>query len=237
MNLLTIIPARGKSKGIKNKNIKKLCGYPLIAWTILIAKKSKYIKQIIVSTDSNKIANISKKFGATVPFIRPKRYATDTSSSFSVLKHAINFFRSKGINFDYVLMLEPTSPLREVKDIDACIKKVLRKKIDTMVGVSKVITQHPRFIYSINKKNILIPYVNNNDNPSIRRQDIEPLYYLDGSIYISKIGTLMRKKSFYHNKTVAYKVDKWKSLEIDDIEDFNLAKYYIKSKKMLLQIK
>ena len=82
-----------------------------------------------------------------------------------------------------------------------------------------------------------MPYINNNDNPSIRRQDIEPLYYLDGSIYISKIRTLMEKKSFYHNKTVAYKVDKWKSLEIDDIEDFNLAKYYIKAKKMLLQIK
>ena len=97
-----------------------------------------------------------------------------------MLKHAINFFNSKNINFDYVLMLEPTSPLREVKDIDMCIKKVLRKKIDTMVGVSKVITQHPRFIYSINKKNILMPYINNNDNSSIRRQDIEPLYFLDG---------------------------------------------------------
>ena len=95
MNLLAIIPARGGSKGIKNKNIKKLCGYPLIAWTILTAKKSKYIKQIVVSTDSKKIAKVSRKYGATVPFIRPKKYATDKASSFSVLKHAINFFVAK----------------------------------------------------------------------------------------------------------------------------------------------
>ena len=228
MNLLTIIPARGGSKGIKNKNIKKLCGYPLIAWTILTAKKSKYIKQIVVSTDSKKIANVSRKYGATVPFIRPKKYATDKASSFSILKHAINFFNSKNINFDYVILLEPTSPLRQVEDIDNCIKKVLRKKIDTMVSVTKVICQHPRFIYSINKKNILVPYITNNDNLYMRRQDIDPLYYLEGSIYLSRIKTLMEKKTFYHNKTVAYKIEKWKSLEIDDIDDFNFAKYYIK---------
>ena len=234
MNLLTLIPARGGSKSIKNKNIKKLCGYPLIAWTILTARKSKYIKQIVVSTDSKKIANISKKYGATVPFIRPKKYATDKASSFSVLKHAINFFNSKNIKFDYVLLLEPTSPLRQVKDIDNCIKKALRKKIDTIVSVTKVITQHPRFIYSINKKNILMPYIDNKDKLYIRRQDIEPLYYLEGSLYMSKIRTLMKKKSFYHNKTMAHKIEKWKSLEIDDIEDFNLAKYYIKTKKMFL---
>jgi|TARA_B100001964_G_C14178984_1_gene575260 N-acylneuraminate cytidylyltransferase/CMP-N,N'-diacetyllegionaminic acid synthase len=234
MNLLTIIPARGSSKGIKNKNIKKLCGYPLIAWTILTARKSKYIKQIIVSTDSKKIANISKKYGATIPFIRPKKYATDKASSFSVLKHAINFFNSKNINFDYVLFLEPTSPLRQVEDIDNCIKKILAKKIDTMVSVTEVICQHPRFIYSINKKNILEPYITNKNNLYVRRQDIEPLYYLEGSIYLSRIRTLMEKKTFYHNRTVAYKIKKWKSLEIDDIDDFNLAKYYIKEKKILL---
>jgi len=234
MNLLAIIPARGGSKGIKNKNIKKLCGYPLIAWTILTAKKSKYIKQIVVSTDSKKIAKVSRKYGATVPFIRPKKYATDKASSFSVLKHAINFFNSKNINFDYVILLEPTSPLRQVEDIDNCIKKVLRKKIDTMVTVSKVICQHPRFIYSINKRNILVPYLANNDNLYMRRQDIDPLYYLEGSIYLSRIKTLMEKKTFYHNKTVAYKIEKWKSLEIDDMDDLNFAKYYIKGKKILL---
>ncbi len=232
MKILAIIPARGGSKGIKNKNIKNLCGHPLIAWTIMRANKSKFIDKVVVSTDSKKIAAISKKYGASVPFVRPKKYATDKANDFVVLNHAINFFKTKGEKFDYVLMLQPTSPLRELKDINSSIKKVLKENIDSLVSVCKVETQHPRFIYSIKNKDSLIPFLKKNDNPSMRRQDIEKLYFLDGSIYISKIKTLMQYKTFYHNKTKAYEVPKWKSLEIDDIEDINLAEFYIKNKKI-----
>ena len=234
MKILTIIPARGGSKGIKNKNIKNLCGHPLIAWTIMKAKKSKFIKEIVVSTDSKKIANISKKYGASVPFLRPKKYATDQANDFVVLKHAIKFFESKNEQFDYILMLQPTSPLRELKDINNSITKVLKKDMDALVSVSKVISQHPRFIYSIKNKETLVPFLKNNDNPAMRRQDIETLYFLDGSIYISKIKTLLKYKTFYHNKTKAYEIPKWKSLEIDNIDDLKLAEYYIKSKKINL---
>ena len=234
MKILAIIPARGGSKGIKNKNIKNLCGHPLIAWTIMKAKKSKFIEKVIVSTDSKKIAAISKKYGASVPFIRPKKYATDKANDFVVLNHAINFLKTKGEKFDYVLMLQPTSPLRALKDINNSIKKVLKENIDSLVSVCKVETQHPRFIYSIKNKNSLVPFLKKNDNPAMRRQDIEQLYFLDGSIYISKIKTLMKYKTFYHNKTKAYEVPKWKSLEIDDIEDLNLAKFYVTNKKITL---
>ena len=123
-----MIPARGGSKGLKNKNIKLLNKKPLIAWSILAAKKCKLIDKIIVSTDSLKISKISKKYGAEVPFIRPKKFATDKASSFSVLKHAIEFYRNRNINFDFILMLEPTSPLREPKDIDFCINRIKKKK-------------------------------------------------------------------------------------------------------------
>jgi N-acylneuraminate cytidylyltransferase/CMP-N,N'-diacetyllegionaminic acid synthase len=228
---LCIVPARQGSKGIKNKNIVKLNKLPLLAWTIKSAKKSKYIKEIIVSTDSKKIANIAKKYGGKIPFLRPKKYSTDKASSFDVLKHAINFFKSKKINYDYVVMLEPTSPLRSHKDIDFCLKKVLKDKIDTIVGVSKVVDQHPLFLYSINKKNILVPYVKQKKKLYIRRQDINPLYYLEGSVYVSKISTLLKEKTWYHKKTQPYIVDQWKALEIDDTQDLQLAEFYIKKIK------
>ena len=125
MKILAVIPARGGSKGLKNKNIKNLCGHPLIAWTIKKAKQSKYIQKVIVSTDSKKVSEISKKYGASVPFFRPKKYATDKASDFVVLKHALDFFKNKGENFDYVIMLQPTSPLRGLKDINNSIKNTI----------------------------------------------------------------------------------------------------------------
>ena len=227
--VLCVIPARKGSKGLKNKNIKKLNKIPLIAWSILTAKKCKLITEIVVSTDCLKISKIARKYGANVPFIRPKKLATDKASSFSVLKHAIEFFKRKEVCFDYVLMLEPTSPLRNSKDIDFCINKVQKNNIETLVSVTRVIDQHPSFLYSISKKNILKPYLKKQQKLYIRRQDVSPLYYLEGSLYISKITTLLNKRTWYHKKTQAYEVEKWKSLEIDDIDDFKLAEFYIKN--------
>ena len=235
--ILCVIPARKGSKGLKNKNIKKLNNIPLIGWSILAAKKSKLITEVIVSTDSEKISKISKKYGAKVPFLRPKKLATDKSSSFSVLKHAIEFFKKKEIFFDYILLLEPTSPLRDHSDIDMCIKKVLNNKIDTMVSVAQVVSQHPSFLYSFKNKDYLKPYLKNSKKLYVRRQDIKPLYYLEGSIYISKISTLLKEKTFYHNKTCGFKLEKWKSLEIDDIDDFNLAKFYTKNFRLFKRLK
>lgn len=235
--IICIIPARKGSKGLKNKNIKILGGLPLIAWSIRTAKKCKFIDEIIVSTDSLKISKIAKKYGAKVPFLRPKKFATDKSSSFSVLKHAIDFYKKKNTFFEYVLLLEPTSPFRSYHDINNCIRKVIKNKIESIVSVTKVIDQHPTFLHYINKKNILIPYLNNLQNRHSRRQDIKPLFYLEGSIYISKISTLFKYKSFYHKKTQAFEIGKWKSLEIDDMDDFNLAEYYAEKLKLFKKLK
>ena len=235
--IICIIPARKGSKGLKNKNIKKLQNIPLIAWSILAAKKCKLIDEIIVSTDSTKISKIAKNYGARVPFLRPKQFATDKSSSFSVIKHTIKFLEKKKYFFDYILLLEPTSPLRDPKDIDLCIKNSLKNKIDTIVSVTEVVNQHPSFLYSFKKKNYLKPYLKNSNKLYVRRQDITPLYYLEGSLYLSKISTLLREKTFYHKKTRGLKLDKWKSLEIDDIDDFNLAKFYAKKLNILKKLK
>ncbi len=232
--LICIIPARKGSKGLKNKNIRRLNNIPLIAWSILLAKKCNEIDDIIVSTDSVKISKIAKKYGAKVPFIRPKKLATDKASSFNVIKHTINFFKKKNIFYDYVLLLEPTSPLRDLKDVNFCIKKVLSKKIETLVSITKSINQHPSFLYSLNKKSFLKPYFENSKKKLyIRRQDLEPLYYLEGSVYMSKVSTLLSKKTFYHKKTQGFRVEKWKSLEIDDINDFYLAEFYAKKYNLI----
>ena len=227
--VLCVIPARTGSKGLRNKNIKKLNKIPLIAWSILTAKKCKLIDEIIVSTDCPKISKIAMKYGANVPFIRPKKFATDKASSFSVLKHAIDFLKKKKNYFDYIIMLEPTSPLRNSKDVDFCINKIKKDNIESLVSVSRVVDQHPYFLYSINKRNILRPYLKKQKKLYIRRQDVSPLYYLEGSIYISKITTLLNEKTWYHKKTQAFEVEKWKSLEIDDIDDFKLAQFYLQN--------
>ncbi len=227
--VLCVIPARKGSKGLRNKNIKKLNKIPLIAWSILTAKKCKLIDEIIVSTDCPKISKIAMKYGANAPFIRPKKLATDKASSFSVLKHAIDFFKKKKNYFDYIIMLEPTSPLRNSKDVDFCINKIKKENIESLVSVTKVVDQHPYFLYSINKKNILRPYLKKQKKLYIRRQEVSPLYYLEGSIYISKITTLLNEKTWYHKKTQAFEVEKRKSLEIDDIDDFKLAQFYLQN--------
>jgi len=228
---LSIILARGGSKGIKNKNIKKLGKLPLIAWTIKEALKSKKNLTVYLSTDSKKIASIGKKYGAKIPFIRPKKFAKDTSSSVDAIEHAINFLKKKNLNFDYVLLLEPTSPLRTYQDIDRAINKITSKNYDSLVSVSKLEAFHPSFLYEQNKKGYLSP-LRKTGKKYIRRQDLETIYFLEGSIYISKVATLMKKRTFCHDKTIPFIMPKWKSIEIDDKLDLVMAEAIIKKKNL-----
>ena len=127
---LAIIPARGGSKGLPNKNIKNLCGKPLIAWSIEAGLKSKYIDEVMVSTDYKNIAYIAKKYGANVPFLRPSDLASDTATTFDTVIHTINFYRKIfKKKYDYIVLLEPTSPLRNDCDIDNMIKKVIKNEL------------------------------------------------------------------------------------------------------------
>ncbi len=116
---LAIIPARGGSKGLPGKNIKELGGKPLIAWSIEAGLKSKYLDEVMVTTDSEEIASIAKQYGATVPFIRPEYLSNDTATTFDAVKHTIDFYRTEfKKEFNYIVLLEPTSPLREIDDMD-----------------------------------------------------------------------------------------------------------------------
>ncbi len=216
---LAIIPARSGSKGLPDKNIKIINGKPLIAWSIEAGLKSKYIDRLIVSTDSEKYAEIAKDFGAEVPFIRPDKISTDESSRKDVIKHSLDFFKNKNELYDYIVLLEPTSPLTTETDIDTGIEKLLLdKSAESIVGVSLSEVSHPDFL--VNLKNGFLNFINENQKSSvIRRQDLEDLYFYDGTLYISEIDSYLEKE-FYHEKTLGYVTPKWKSLEIDDMYDF-----------------
>ena len=136
--ILAIIPARGGSKRLPRKNILNLAGKPLIAWTIEAALGSKYIDDVIVSTDDNEISTVAKKYGAKVPFIRPDKFSSNHASSISVVLHAIEFFQKADERYDYVVLLQPTSPLRTVKNIDESIELLQQKKCDAIVSVCNV---------------------------------------------------------------------------------------------------
>jgi len=220
-SVIGIIPARSGSKGMPGKNIRDLCGKPLIAWSIEAGLASKYIDVLVVSTDSEEIARIARSYGASTPFIRPPALATDKATSIEVVKHCLDYYESNlDSSFYYTVLLEPTSPQRDSSDIDGAIEELVNDlQAVSIVGISKTETLNPAFLVKINDDFILTGVINSKLNP-IRRQDTEDIYFLEGSIYISESAALLERTTFYHEKTIGYVFPKWKSLEIDDEDDF-----------------
>lgn len=219
--VLAIIPARGGSKGLKSKNIKKLCSKPLIAWSIESALKSKYIDKLMVTTDSQEIADISKEYGADVPFLRPPELASDTATTFDAVKHTIDFYKNnKNMEFDYIVLLEPTSPLREDDDIDNMIEKIIScsDNFDSIVSVGEV-HEHPSIMKKIVDNSFLENYCQELEMKS-RRQDNDTAYFPYGVAYIVKTESLLEEKTFYTNKNTFYEIKRYQCYEIDDIYDF-----------------
>lgn len=232
--VLGLIPARGGSKGFPGKNIKELCGKPLVSWPIDTAKKSKYIDRVIVSTDSEKIAKVAESFGVEVPFKRPTEFATDTSSTFSVIEHLFHFLGAENETYDYLVLLEPTSPLTTFSDVDKALEMLVKNRglADSIVSVSKIEATHPVFDVRINNKGLIEPYVGNGFN-TFRRQEIDTLYYFEGSLYISDVSILIKEKSFYHNRTLPYIVPRWKAFEIDEPMDLICVEAIFKNLKLV----
>ncbi len=228
-SVLGVVTARGGSKGLPGKNIRPFCGKPLIAWSIDTAFGTNLLDAVVVSTDDPQIASVAKQYGAEVPFLRPPELAGDTASSIDVVLHAIDTLKVSGREFDIVVLLEPTSPLRESDDIRAALEKMLVAGAGAVVSVCRAESTHPAFMFRQEENSRLSPFMERSPT-GLRRQEIEPLYFLDGTIYASRIDVLRAKRSFYHNGTVAYEVPKWKSLEIDDIDDFQMIEALAKNK-------
>lgn len=219
--ILCIIPARSGSKGLPGKNIKKLLGKPLIAYTIEHAKGSKYIDRIIVSTDSSKISKISKQYGAEAPFIRPKRLATDKSSGIDVLLHAIGWMEEKEkYDFDILVLLHATAPLRKTEDIDNSIELLFKKDYDNIFSVTEA-HRNPYFNMVEMDDNRRIKLVKKGNFPT--RQSAPKAFDMNSSIYVWKKKALKEKKSVFLRKSGIYLMPRERSIDIDDYIDFKIS--------------
>ena len=225
LKIIAIIPARGGSKGIHKKNIKKLVGKPLISYTLSEVKKPKFISKIIVSTDSKQIEKIAKNLGSET-IIRPKKLAQDNSSSLDVVQHVIKNLEPLNY-FDIVIVLQPTSPLRTVVDIDSAIELFLKSKCDSVIGMTEV-THPPEFMYRIINKKIK-PLIKTKIK-SKRRQDMPKTYQINGAIYICNRNLIMKKHTMFGKNIVPYLMPSERSIDIDTMFDFDLAKTILKNK-------
>lgn len=227
MNILGIIPARGGSKGIPDKNIKFLNGKPLIAYTIEQAKSSKLLSKFIVSTDSTEITRISKKFGAEVPFLRPNNLAKHDSPSIGYVKHAISFFKDRGIFFDAVCILQPTSPFRPDGVIDRAIKKFQQNDIDTLISVREVPNHYnPHWVFFVDD-NKYLKISTGNTELITRRQNLPQAFHRDGAIYIVRTSFLEVSNKLIGKRLIGYVINSPALINIDTEEDWNIAENII----------
>lgn len=220
---LAIITARGGSKGLPRKNILETGGKPLIAWTIEAAMGSSVIDQVILSSEDEEIIETAKTWGCSVPFRRPDNLATDTATSIDVVMHAIEQLPE----FDYVVLLQPTSPLRTAADIDAAFYQLEIQGAPSCVSVCEA-EQSPYLMYLIGERqqlNRLLPPPSGLN----RRQDLPTAYILNGAIYIARIDWLRKTKNFISSETVAHVMRKDNSLDIDTPEDFDRFRAIIRS--------
>lgn len=220
--ILSVIPARGGSKGLPGKNIIDLAGKPLIAWSIEASIESKYINKTLVSSDSDNILEIAKEHGADV-IKRPDEFSDDTASSESVLMHALTELEEE---YDYVILLQPTSPLRNSKDIDSAFEKFFNSDATALISVCEIDNKILK-AFKENKQGF-IEGVSNNKYPFMPRQSLPKTYMSNGAIYIIKVDEFLKNNSFYTDKTISFLMDEIKSLDIDTKEDLEKVKSYMR---------
>jgi len=222
--ILGIIPARGKSKRLPNKNVLPINDKPLIAWTIEAALASKYIDRVVVSTDDKKIAEMSLKLGADIPFMRPKKLATDKSSSVDVVLHLLEKLEENGEFYDFIILLQPTSPLRTVQNIDESIELLESKNVDGVISVCEV-NHSPLWCNIIPEDGDLSNFLDEEISKK-RSQDLEQYYRLNGAIYICDTKRLKDERVFFiRSKCLAYKMPQEQSVDIDTKFDFMQAEF------------
>ena len=228
LKILGVIPARGGSKSIPRKNIKKLGKHPLIAYSIFSAKKSRILTDIIVSTDDKEIIKIAKKYGAEVPFVRPKHLATDKALAVPTIQHAASFMEKKnGFLYDYVVMIQPTCPLTLAVDFDKALNKLIKTKANSVISVVEVGPIHPwRMKKIVNDK--LVDY-SKEKVENMPRQKLPKIYIRSGDIYAVKRNILMKKNTFKGKDSRPYIMPIKRSVNIDSMTDFWLSEILIKN--------
>ncbi|EAL5403485.1 acylneuraminate cytidylyltransferase family protein, partial [Campylobacter coli] len=226
--ILAIIPARSGSKRLVDKNIMYLQEKPLIAWSIEAAIKSKFIDRVVVSTDSFKYADIAKNYGALVPFIRKGMLALDSTPTFDVIEDVIKFYNSRQISYKYIILLQPTSPLRNEKHIDEAIELFFLKKANSIVSVCEC-EHSPLWTNVLSSDGSMDNFIKE-DIKNLRSQDLPKYYRLNGAIFIAEISSYLKYKSFFMPNSFAYKMSTKESIDIDTEIDFLMAEILLNKK-------
>ncbi len=214
-SVLGIIAARGESKGLPGKNVRSLQGKPLIAWTIEAAKPSRFIDRLILSSEDAEIIEAAKRYGCEVPFVRPRELATDQSSIIDAIRHALETLPE---TYDYLVLLQPTSPLRTTEDIDNCLALCHEKGAPAAVSVVAA-DKPPQWMYQVDDDSRLCPVIPVKSDV-FRRQDLPPVYLLNGAVYVSRCDRIKDQNDFISPETVAYEMPKNRSADIDSELDF-----------------
>jgi CMP-N-acetylneuraminic acid synthetase len=227
-DVLALIPARGGSKGLPQKNILPCAGQPLIVHTIAAAIGARpRVQRVVVSTDDATIADVSRQAGAEVPFMRPKELAGDTAESIDVVTHALSWLdENQGWRPEWLLLLQPTSPLRTTEDILEALKAASRdRQADSVISVVRL-KHHPFYARRI-VDGVLQPFPP--DASASRRQELEPVYGNNGAIYLTRTRTIMREANLYGTRCIPYVMPHERSLDIDSEFDLRLASFLLES--------
>ena len=226
--ILAIIPARGGSKGIIDKNIVDINGMPLLQYTVdplLNLLNKNFVNEAILSTDSQKIASIGKGLGINVPFLRPSEISNDKAKSIDFVLHALEFYSNQNQYFDSVLILQPTSPLRTYNNIKKSIIAFDLSKSDSLISCYK--EDYINSLTTYTKEGDFAIPINPNHNMAVRRQDHSVSYVRNGAIYLTKVDYLTKNKSIISDKPLMFEMPKHKSINIDTEEDLIMIKKMI----------
>jgi len=227
MRVLGLIPARGGSKGVPRKNIKLLCGRPLLSYTAEAALSSRRLSRVILSTEDEEIAEAGRSCGLEVPFLRPAELASDETPMLPVVQHAVRFLEEHGDHFDAVCLLQPTNPLRTAGDIDGCIQLLESGDADAVVTTLPVPAEHnPHWVYFRDGQGML-RLSTGERTPIPRRQALPPAFHREGSVYVTRRETLMERNSFYGARLLGYEMNAERSVNIDGHEDWLRAERLI----------
>jgi CMP-N,N'-diacetyllegionaminic acid synthase len=219
---LAVICARGGSKGIPGKNIRPVGGKPLIAWSILSARESAVFQRIVVSTDSREIAEIADQFGAEIPFMRPAELAADDTPGTDPVLHAVRWLEThEQFAPEWIMLLQPTSPLRTPEDIRGALALAERKRADAVVSVTPV-EDHPFWMKRIDENGCLEDFIPNTRTVN-RRQDLPPVYALNGAIYLVRRRALLEDGTLFPKPTHALVMPRERSLDVDTPWDLHVA--------------
>jgi len=216
--VLAVITARGGSKGLPRKNLVDLGGKPLLAWSIEAARQSRYIDRLILSSEDEAIIAVAEKHGCEVPFRRPAELATDSAPIDPVLIHALD---QCGQKFDYLVLLQPTSPLRTVVDIDGAVELCTRRHAPACVGMCES-AKPVEWMYRVDDNGAVDPILG--DINTARRQDLPATFVINGAIYVAQVDWYRRHRRFLCPETVAWRMPRERSIDIDSEDDLIAAR-------------